>query len=184
VRHRGGGAPLAIGTEGAARVADGSKAVKVAGIKVLSSLLRHARSRKSSKKPRNSAAGSSSDGNADLHHRADNGLARSRSSACDLPLGGGGGADRGGVDAGAGAGAAGVGAGAIAAGAAGFSTTASPLRSSRIGTLIFMWACPIYRSHSWAFAWRRKACWSTSGSLLNRNTSDGMRPIAPTAATL
>jgi hypothetical protein len=32
--------------------------------------------------------------------------------------------------------------GAVAAGAAGFSTTALPLRSSRIGALIFVLACP------------------------------------------
>jgi hypothetical protein len=59
-----------------------------------------------------------------------------------------------------------------------------PARSSRIGLRNFMWACPIYRSNSSLLAWRRMACWSASGSLLNRNMSDGVRPIAPTAALL
>jgi len=68
------------------------------------------------------------------NHLADSGLVCNKSSALDLPLCGGGGADRG-----DGAGTAGV--GAAAAGAAGFSTTALPLRSSRIRALILILAC-------------------------------------------
>jgi hypothetical protein len=37
---------------------------------------------------------------------------------------------------------------------------------------------PEERSNSTLLAWRRMACWSASGSLENKNTSDGVRPIA------
>jgi hypothetical protein len=67
------------------------------------------------------------------HRLADNGLARSKSSACDLPLGGGGAADRG-----AGAAVAGAELGTDAGPSACF-----PACSWRIGTLSFVWACPM-----------------------------------------
>jgi hypothetical protein len=78
-----------------------------------------------------------------------------------------------------GGGVAGRGAGATVAGAelgaGAVASTCLPARSCRIGTLSFVWACPTYRSNSSLLAWRRMACWSASGSLLNRNTSDGVR---------
>jgi hypothetical protein len=92
----------------------------------------------------------------------------------------GGQACAGGAGRGDGGGVVGRGAGATVAGAelgtgagAGASTCL-PARSCRIGTLSFMWACPTYRSNSSLLAWRRIACWSASGSLLKRNTSDGV----------
>jgi hypothetical protein len=68
--------------------------------------------------------------------------------------GGGGGSrgDGGGV-AGREGGADGLSAGAELGAGAGASACL-PARSPRIGPLSFMWACPIYRSNSWAFALR------------------------------
>jgi hypothetical protein len=98
--------------------------------------------------------------------------------------GGGGGVGRdGGGAAGRGAGATVAGAELGGGGVAGASACL-PARSCRIGTLSFMCACPIYRSNSSLLAWRRMACWSASGSLENRNTSDGVRPMCPTASAL
>ena len=51
---------------------------------------------------------------------------------------------------------------------------ALPPRSSRIGALIFWWACVMYRSNSSLLAWRRIAFWSASGSLENMETSLGV----------
>jgi len=86
------------------------------------------------------------------------------SSALDLPLGGAGGADRGG-----GAGAGTADGGAVLAGgelAAGWGADgAFPLRSSRIRALIPILACVTYRSNLASFLWRKIAFWSGSGEL-------------------
>jgi hypothetical protein len=69
--------------------------------------------------------------------------------------------------------------GAVAVGAAGFSTMALPLRSSRIGALIFWWACVMYRSNSWSLAWRPPGCPGTAGPLSTIGS-----PSRPTIRTL